>query len=80
MKAVIQAERARRAPALKADPAARARNKMREATPVAAVDFEAGEDEFVLLVARQLERGRLGILKALTEKALVDRALRKSAR
>ncbi|HEV2568205.1 hypothetical protein [Sphingomonas sp.] len=77
---VAKAERARRAPAVRPDPAANARTRMREATPELSLDYDCGDEEFVLLVARRLEQGRLGILTALTEKALVDRALLKSAR
>ena len=77
---VVKAERARRAPAIKPDPAGRARAKMRDAAFDATLEFDAGDDEFVLLLARRLEKNRLGVLAALTEKTLVDRALKKSAR
>ncbi|NNM75971.1 PAS domain-containing protein [Sphingomonas sp. ID1715] len=77
---VVKAERARRAPAVKPDPAARARALLRDASPEASIDYDGCEDEFVLLVARRLAQGRFGILRALTEQALVNRALRASAR
>jgi hypothetical protein len=79
LKGVVSAERARRAPAPKADPVEKARVALRSTAPRALVEIEAGDDEFVLLVARRVDAGRLAILGSVTDRALVDRAVRKAA-
>jgi hypothetical protein len=79
LKGVVSAERARRAPAPKADPLEKARVALRSTAPRALVEIEAGDDEFVVLVARRVDAGRLAILGSVTDRALVDRAVRKAA-
>ncbi len=79
LKGVVAAERAARRPAARPDRWAEIRAELQAARPLARVDIEvAGEDEFVLLVARRDGAG-LAILAPVADRALVDRAIRKSA-
>jgi hypothetical protein len=79
LKAVVRAERAHRAPAPKPDRAEQARTALRAAPAKAEVEIESGTGEFVILVARRTNGGRLAILAPVTDPALVDKALRKAA-
>ncbi|MGE3396762.1 MAG: hypothetical protein AB7H79_07660 [Sphingomonas sp.] len=79
LKGIVAAERAARGPVSKAAAGDRARSALRARAPVARVRIEvAGDDEFVLLVARR-EGGDLAILGPVAEPGLIDRALRKAA-
>ena len=78
-RAIVAAERAARRPAPKPDRWAELRAALHAARPLARVEIEvAGEDEFVLLVARR-EAGGLAIVAPVADRKLVDQAIRKSA-
>lgn len=79
LKAIVRAERARRAPTPKPDRGEAARATLRAAPPKAEIAFETGDEEFVLLVARRAGEGRMAILAPVTDPALVDKALRQAA-
>jgi len=79
LKAIVRAERARRAPAPKPDRDEQARTALRAAPVQAEVEIETGDAEFVVLVARKASNGRLAILAPVTDAAIVDKALRKAA-
>jgi hypothetical protein len=80
LKAMVQAERQARRPEPKPDPSEALRQALREAVPIAFADIDAGAEEFVLLVARNLGDGRVAIVApAVSDKGLVDRVIRKSA-
>lgn len=79
LKAIVQAERARRAPAPKPDMAEAARTALRTRAPQATVAIETGDSEFVVLLARRVDAGQLAILGALDDAALVEKAVRKVA-
>ena len=79
LKAVVRAERARRAPAPKPDRIEEARQSLRAAPARAEVEIETGAEEFVVLVARRIADGRVAILAPVSDPALVDKALRKAA-
>ena len=49
-------------------------------TPQAIVQMESGEDEFVLLMARRVSANGLAVLAPVTDAALVERALRHTAK
>jgi hypothetical protein len=79
LKAIVAEERAARRPAPKPDAWAELRAKLHAARPLARVDLEvAGEDEFVLLVARREAEG-LAIVAPVADARLVEQAIRKSA-
>jgi hypothetical protein len=79
LKGVVAAERAHRRPAAKPDRWAEVRARLHAAPPLARVAIEvAGEEEFVLLVARR-EPGGFDILAPVADPALVEKAIRKSA-
>ncbi|MDB5687558.1 MAG: hypothetical protein JWR77_2147, partial [Rhizorhabdus sp.] len=81
IKAIVAAERHERRPALKVDRAKSARARLRAAPAMAFVDLQdAGEEEFVLLVARRDADGRIAIVSRLgTGSPIVDQALRHAA-
>jgi hypothetical protein len=79
LKAVVRAERAHRAPAPKADRGEAARVSLRAAPARAEVEIESGDAEFVILVARRTDAGRLAVLAPVTDAALVEKALLKAA-
>jgi len=79
LKALIQAERRARRPAPAPDSGEAAREALRVARPLGFIDIAAGDDEFVLLVARRDEVGGLAIVADLRDPALLDRAIRKVA-
>ena len=79
LKAIVAAERAARRPVPKPDRWAELRAQLHAARPLARVALEvAGEEEFVLLVARREAEG-LAILAPVADPRLVDQAIRKSA-
>ncbi|MBV9882427.1 MAG: hypothetical protein JO276_05410 [Sphingomonadaceae bacterium] len=79
LKAIVAEERAARRPAPKPDAWAELRAKLHAAPPLARVEVEvAGEDEFVLLVARREAEG-LAIVAPVADPKLVQQAIRKSA-
>jgi len=79
LKAIVQAERAHRAPASRPDAIEQARDALRAAPAKAEVTIDSGDDEFVILVARRSGPGQLAIIAPVTDPALVDKALRKAA-
>ncbi|MGP1283839.1 MAG: PAS domain-containing protein [Parasphingopyxis sp.] len=83
LKAVVAAERAARRPAAKPDRLEAAREELRNAPAQAYVELEtdAGDgEEFALLMARRLPDGRLAVIGAVPhDKALTERAIRKTA-
>lgn len=81
LKGVVQAERRERRPAAKIDKGEEAIAALRAADPIAFVDVETGESEFVLLVARREPGGRLAIVAPVAaDQGLIDRAIRKALR
>ena len=79
LKAWIQAERRARRPAAKPDNGEEARAALRVARPLGHLNYDPGEEEFVLLVARRDEVGGLAIVAPVADKALLERAIRKVA-
>lgn len=80
IKAIVAAERALRKPAPKADKFARARAKLLERPSLAQVAIDAGDREFVVLLARANADGKLDVVARLDDDAeLADRAVRKAA-
>jgi hypothetical protein len=79
LKAWVQAERRARRPEPKPDTSDEARAALRAARPLGHLNYDPGEEEFVLLVARRDEVGGLAIVAPVTDKALLDRAIRKAA-
>ena len=82
LKALVAAERAARRPVdARRAPGEAARNALRRAAPLAHVDVPAGDGEFVLLLARREEDGRLAVVAPVpAESGLVDRAIRNITR
>ena len=80
LKGVVAAERALRTPAPARDSGDAAREKLRALAPKAKVAIDAGDAEFVILVARRAADGSLDVLAPVADEALVDRAIRKAAR
>jgi hypothetical protein len=80
VKGVVQAERqARRSQGAKSQPRD-GREALRAAEPIAYLDLRvAGDDEFVLLVARRDGNGGLSIVAPITDPGMVGRAVRKAA-
>jgi hypothetical protein len=79
LKGIVAAERALRRPVPKADRWAEIRAELQAARPLARVNIEiAGDEEFVLLVARRDADG-LAIVAPVVDAKLVDQAIRKSA-
>jgi hypothetical protein len=79
LKGVVAAERAARRPAPAPDRWAGIRAALLSARPLARVEIEVpGDDEFVLLVARR-DAGGFDILASVSDRKLVDQAIRKSA-
>jgi hypothetical protein len=76
---VVAAERAARRPAPGPDRWAELRAALHAAPPLARVDIAvAGEEEFVLLVARR-EADGLAIVAPVADPKLVEQAIRKTA-
>ena len=80
LKGVVQAERQARRPQVAKPHPRDDRDALRTAEPIAYLDLRvAGDDEFVLLVARRDPNGGLSVVASITDSALVDRAVRKAA-
>jgi hypothetical protein len=80
LKAVVQAERRARRPEPKPDPYEALREALRVKPPIGWLDVDAGEGEFVLLIARRDETRGVSVLTPVPEdKALIERAIRKAA-
>jgi hypothetical protein len=79
LKAWVQAERRARRPAPKPDNGDAARAALRSARPLGHLNYDPGEEEFMLLVARRDEVGGLAILAPVADKAQLERAIRKAA-
>jgi hypothetical protein len=80
LKGVVQAERKTRRPDAKPDTSEKARATLRQARPLAYVPAIAGDEEFVLLVARREDDGRLAVVAPVEpDQGLIERAIRKSA-
>ncbi|MBS0504406.1 MAG: hypothetical protein JSS55_11515 [Proteobacteria bacterium] len=79
LKAIVQAERARRAPAARPDKSERAREALRNRAPQAVIEIETGDSEFVVLLARRIEPGKVAILGPVDDTAFVEKAVRKIA-
>lgn len=79
IKAIVQAERALRKPAPRPDRLARARAELLGRPPLASVAIDAGESEFVVLIARANGEGKLDVVAKLDGDAdLAERAIRKA--
>jgi hypothetical protein len=79
LKGIVAAERWVRRPVRVPGAGEAARAALREATPLAVLDIEAGSEEFVLLVARREADGRLAVVAPVRADAgLIDKAIRKS--
>ena len=79
LKAIVQAERARRAPVPKPDKTEQARETLRNRAAQATLALETGDGEFVVLLARRVAPGQVAILGSLDDSALVEKAVRKVA-
>jgi hypothetical protein len=82
LKAMVAAERVARRP-VTAPPthAAIARAALRKVAPQAMLDLASDDEEFVLLLARREQDGRLAVIAPIPqEQTLVDRAIRKITR
>jgi hypothetical protein len=77
LKGMVYAERAERKPALRVTPAQdEARARARSIAPRGIVEM-AGDDEFVILVARRIDAGHVAVLGAVPDdRMMVDKALR----
>jgi hypothetical protein len=79
LKGVVQAERRERRPAAKPDRAAGALAALRSADPLAYLDVGEGDGEWVLLIARRQQGGRVAVVAPVAaDDGLVERALRKA--
>ena len=76
LKGVVAAARAARRGTANARPSRtdRVRARLRETTPSRVMAL-AGDEEFVLIVARRVDEGHVGLLGPITDPAAVDRAL-----
>jgi hypothetical protein len=79
LKAIVKAERDARRPAPKPDLREELRELFRGAPAVVHLDVDAGDAEFVLLVARREERGLSVVAAVPADEALLERAMRKAA-
>ncbi|MEO6226048.1 MAG: hypothetical protein ABIO80_09405 [Sphingomicrobium sp.] len=79
LKALVTAERQARRPQARPDDSAEAsRSKLRASAPISLAAI-AGDDEFIIVVARRDGDGGYQPVAALADKVLVDRAIRKAA-
>ena len=79
LKGVVQAERRERRPE-RPDSGEAARSALRHAQPIAFLDGEGSEGDFVLFVARREPGGRLALVAPVkADKSLLDRAIRNAA-
>jgi hypothetical protein len=81
LKGVVKAERRERRRSPRPDGGQAAVEALRAAKPIALAGIDAGDAEFVLLVARREPDGRLAIVAPVAaDQVLVDRAIRKAVR
>jgi hypothetical protein len=82
LKAIVKAERAARAPTAKPRPdrAEANRAKLRDMAPKGIIRMDTGEGEFVLLVARRVADGTIGVVAAIEDGEMLDKAIRKAAK
>ncbi|MBB5684433.1 PAS domain-containing protein [Sphingobium boeckii] len=80
LKGVVKAERGERAPAPRSNLTDAAMAKLRRMQPQAIIEMPSGEDEFVLLVARRVSTNGLAVLTPVTDRGLIERALRQAAK
>lgn len=79
IKGVVKAERDHRRPAPKRDVFARAAEELRSRPPLGHVAIPAGQDEFVVLLARAGNQGLDIVARFADDAALTERAIRKAA-
>lgn len=80
MKGIVRAERDVRRPAAARSAATQTVRTLREAKPLAAVALDAGGEEFVLLLARASDAGKLDVVARVDgEKGLLQQAMRRAA-
>ncbi|MDT8759435.1 hypothetical protein MZO42_12085 [Sphingomonas psychrotolerans] len=79
IKGVVKAERAHRRPAAKRDIFAQAAEELRSRPPLGHVAIEAGQDEFVVLLARAGKQGLDIVASFADDAAMTERAIRKAA-
>lgn len=79
IKGVVKAERDHRRPAPKRDIFARAAEELRNRPPLGHVAISAGQDEFVVLLARAGKQGLDIVASFEDDTALTERAIRKAA-
>jgi hypothetical protein len=78
LKGIVAAERRARRPAARPDAGAAAADELRQAAPIGYVNIPAGDEEFVLLLARREPDGTVAIVAPVAhDQALLDRAIRK---
>jgi hypothetical protein len=81
LKSVVKAERALRAPATpRPDRAEAGKARLREESPKGIIQMDTGDEEFVLLIARRVGNGAIGVLTAVDDADMLDRAIRKAAK
>ncbi len=79
IKAVVAAERAAKRPARRTDMFDRAAAELRALPTLGSVAIGAGTDEFVVLLARAGNEGKVDVIKRVEGKGLVESILRKTA-
>ncbi|AQR74182.1 hypothetical protein [Sphingomonas sp. LM7] len=79
IKGVVKAEREHRRPARKRDVFAQAAEELRSRASLGHVDITAGQDEFVVLLARAGKQGLDIVASFEDDTALTERAIRKAA-
>lgn len=79
IKAIVAAERAAKRPAKRADVFDRAAAELRALPALGSVAIAAGDDEFVVLLARAGRAGNVDVIKRVENKGLLDSILRKTA-
>ena len=77
--AVVAAERAAKRPTKRADVFDRAAAELRALPALGSVAIAAGDDEFVVLLARAGRAGNVDVIKRVENKGLLDSILRKTA-
>ncbi|MDT9599289.1 PAS domain-containing protein [Sphingosinicella rhizophila] len=82
LKGMVAAERRARRPEQAPDKAEAARSRLRNADTLARLDIgvDAGEGEFVLLIARNEGAAGLAVVAPVADRALVERAIRQAGR
>ena len=80
LKGIVRAERSARAPLAQGDASEAGRIALRALPARTLVEIDAGEGEFVLLMARRVSATGVAVIAPVTDAALIDRALRHAAR